>query len=369
MRGAQDAREGRPGPASEELSCGWLVLLQGRADQDEIASALGVPRLRRPMLTGPQSRPGLHQPERRTPGRVPRSAGSCGRRSAVRGAGGAGHAAGQGERSALNARLAWAGPVHDHSLRPGGTAGRGWGAHRVPGDPPTNSARSPVRMVSLTGGWTPTARLPVPKGEGAGRAADQRDRHPHPHRRLHPGAGGGAQGEPASSRCFKQACGVEQAIVGVGTPHPPTPPSSRGLPGSRRHPALRDRHVPGHPGQFFDASGQVVSCRSTTAGSASSCPTWPRSPRSSGVAGGLHKVEAILGALRGGFLDVLRHQRTRPPPPLTWSAAPLTRSLPIVCGFGCHDTKTATKADLTGGSGLLPGTVLGADTAGASRCA
>ena len=28
-------------------------------------------------------------------------------------------------------------------------------------------------------------------------------------------------------------------------------------------------------------------------------------PKVVGVAGGLHKVEAILGALRGGFLDVL----------------------------------------------------------------
>jgi DNA-binding transcriptional regulator LsrR (DeoR family) len=30
-----------------------------------------------------------------------------------------------------------------------------------------------------------------------------------------------------------------------------------------------------------------------------------RVPQVVGVAGGLHKVEAILGALRGGFLDVL----------------------------------------------------------------
>ncbi len=28
-------------------------------------------------------------------------------------------------------------------------------------------------------------------------------------------------------------------------------------------------------------------------------------PKVTGVAGGLHKVDAILGALRGGFLDVL----------------------------------------------------------------
>jgi len=28
-------------------------------------------------------------------------------------------------------------------------------------------------------------------------------------------------------------------------------------------------------------------------------------PKVVGVAGGLHKVDAILGALRGGFLDVL----------------------------------------------------------------
>jgi DNA-binding transcriptional regulator LsrR (DeoR family) len=42
-----------------------------------------------------------------------------------------------------------------------------------------------------------------------------------------------------------------------------------------------------------------------TGGSASSWPISPASRRWSGVADGLHKAEAILGALHGGFLDVL----------------------------------------------------------------
>ena len=113
------------------------------------------------------------------------------------------HAAGEGERPALNARLGLGGAqfMSTH-LRPGGTLGVGWGDTVSRVIAATNfGAVGPVRMVSLTGGVD--AYLPAflsSKGEGPGEGpADQRDRHPHPYRRLHPGAGGGAQGRAVDS--------------------------------------------------------------------------------------------------------------------------------------------------------------------------
>ena len=69
---------------------------------------------------------------------------------------------------------------------------------------------------------------------------------------------------------------------------------------------LGDHHVVGDIlGQFFDASGSVVRLPIHDRRIGIELSDLAQIPKVVGVAGGLHKVEAILGALRGGFLDVL----------------------------------------------------------------
>jgi DNA-binding transcriptional regulator LsrR (DeoR family) len=58
-------------------------------------------------------------------------------------------------------------------------------------------------------------------------------------------------------------------------------------------------------GQFFDAAGRVVPLPIHDRRIGIELSDLAQIPKVVGVAGGLHKVEAILGALRGGYLDVL----------------------------------------------------------------
>jgi len=69
---------------------------------------------------------------------------------------------------------------------------------------------------------------------------------------------------------------------------------------------LRERGVVGDIlGQFFDAGGNVVDLPIHDRRIGIELADLRRIPKVVGVAGGEHKAEAILGALRGGFLDVL----------------------------------------------------------------
>jgi DNA-binding transcriptional regulator LsrR (DeoR family) len=58
-------------------------------------------------------------------------------------------------------------------------------------------------------------------------------------------------------------------------------------------------------GQFFDANGVVVDIPLHARRIGIELADLKKIPKVIGVAGGVHKVEAILGALRGGFLNVL----------------------------------------------------------------
>jgi lsr operon transcriptional repressor len=69
---------------------------------------------------------------------------------------------------------------------------------------------------------------------------------------------------------------------------------------------LRERGVVGDIlGQFFDADGNVVELPIHDRRIGIDLSDLGCIPKVVGVAGGLHKAEAILGALHGGFLDVL----------------------------------------------------------------
>jgi lsr operon transcriptional repressor len=58
-------------------------------------------------------------------------------------------------------------------------------------------------------------------------------------------------------------------------------------------------------GQFFDAEGQVLDLELHRKTIAVSLEDLRKMPDVIGLAGGRYKVEAVLGALRGGFIKIL----------------------------------------------------------------
>jgi len=112
--------------------------------------------------------------------------------------------------------------------------------------------------------------------------------------------------EPTIKQVLKEACAVEQAIVGVGTPTADASLVQIGYLGAGEMRELRDRGVVGDIlGQFYDAAGKTVDLPIHDRRIGVELSELAAIPKVVGVAGGLHKVEAILGALRGGYLDVL----------------------------------------------------------------
>jgi lsr operon transcriptional repressor len=220
------------------------------------------------------------------------------------------HRAGEGDRHALNARLGLGGAqfMSTH-LRPGGSLGVGWGETMSRVISATNfGAVGPVHMISLTGGVD--AYLPAflgSKGEGATEAEmTSATVIPTPIVASTPELAAALKAEPSIQQVLKQACGVEQAIVGVGTPTADATIVEMGYLAADDVRTLHDHHVVGDIlGQFFDASGRVVPLPIHARRIGIELSDLSRIPKVVGVAGGLHKVEAILGALRGGFLDVL----------------------------------------------------------------
>jgi lsr operon transcriptional repressor len=217
------------------------------------------------------------------------------------------HVSGEGDRPALNARLGRGGAqfMSTH-LRPGGTLGVGWGdtVSRVI----ASTSFGPVRMVSLTGGVDAyLAAFLSSKGDGAGEGElTSATVIPTPIVASTPELAAALKAEPSIAQVLKQACGVEQAIVGVGTPTADATIVQMGYLEADDVRALRDQHVVGDIlGQFFDASGRVVPLPIHDRRIGIELSDLAQIPKVVGVAGGLHKVEAILGALRGGYLDVL----------------------------------------------------------------
>jgi DNA-binding transcriptional regulator LsrR (DeoR family) len=99
---------------------------------------------------------------------------------------------------------------------------------------------------------------------------------------------------------------VDQALVGVGTPTADATIVHMGYLNADDARGLRERGVVGDIlGQFFDAEGKVVDLPIHDRRIGIDLSDLTRIPKVVGVAGGLHKAGAILGALHGGFLDVL----------------------------------------------------------------
>ena len=210
----------------------------------------------------------------------------------------------------LNARLGLGGAqfMSTH-LRPGGTLGVGWGETVSRVIASTNfGAVGPVHMVTLTGGVDGYLQTILSsKGEGGTEPeATTATIIPTPIVASTPRLAAALKAEPAIQQVLTQACGVDQAIVGVGTPAADATIVQMGYLAADDVRQLRDRGVVGDIlGQFFDGDGQVVSLPIHDRRIGIELSDLASIPKVVGVAGGLHKTEAILGALRGGFLDVL----------------------------------------------------------------
>ena len=216
-----------------------------------------------------------------------------------------------GDHHRLNARLGRGGAqfMSTH-LRPGGTLGVGWGETVSQVIASTSfGAVGPIHMVSLTGGvdaYLPAFLSSKSEGEGAMGEMTTATVIPTPIVASTPELAAALKAEPAIQQVLKQACGVDQAIVGVGTPTADATIVEMGYLEAEDVRTLRDHAVVGDIlGQFFDASGRVVKLPIHDRRIGIELTDLAQIPKVVGVAGGLHKVDAILGALRGGFLDVL----------------------------------------------------------------
>ena len=215
------------------------------------------------------------------------------------------------DHHALNARVGLGGAqfMSTH-LRPGASLGVGWGETVSRVIAATNfGAAGPVTMVTLTGGvegYLPT--ILSSKGDMASESADVTSAAviPSPIMASTPALAAALRAEPTIQQVLKQAAEVEQAVVGVGTPTADATIVHMGYLNAEEARGLRERGVAGDIlGQFFDASGNVVDLPIHDRRIGIELSDLRHIPKVVGVAGGTHKAEAILGALRGGFLDVL----------------------------------------------------------------
>src|SRR4249920_98272 len=201
------------------------------------------------------------------------------------------------DHHAMNARVGLGGAqfMSTH-LWPGASLGVGWGetVSRVIAATSFGTV-GPVHMVTLTGGVEGYLQTILSsKGETASESAPLTSATviPSPIMASTSALAAALRTEPTIQQVLEQACGVEYALVGVGTPTADATIVHTGYLNAEDSRGLRERGVVGDIlGQFFDASGDLADLR--------------RIPKVVGVAGGEHKAEAILGALHGGFLDVL----------------------------------------------------------------
>jgi lsr operon transcriptional repressor len=211
----------------------------------------------------------------------------------------------------LNARIGLGGAqfMSTH-LRPGGSLGVGWGETVSRVIAATNfGAVGPVHMVTLTGGvegYLPT--ILSSKGEATAESSEVTSATviPTPIMASTPSLAAALRDEPTVQQVLKQACSVEHALVGVGTPAADATIVHMGYLNPADVRGLRERGVVGDIlGQFFDADGNVVELPIHDRRIGIGLSDLVHIRKVVGVAGGLHKAEAILGALHGGFLDVL----------------------------------------------------------------
>jgi len=210
----------------------------------------------------------------------------------------------------VNARIGLGGAqfISTH-LRPGSTLGVGWGETVSRVIAATNfGAVGPVHMVTLTGGVDGYLQTILSsKGENTSDTdLTTASVIPAPIFLSSAELAQALREEPTIQQVLKQARSVGQAVVGVGTPATDATIVHLGFLSAADVRELRERGAVGDIlGQFFDADGKPVKLPTHDRRIGIELSDLAFIPKVIGVAGGVHKAQAILGALRGGFLDVL----------------------------------------------------------------
>jgi lsr operon transcriptional repressor len=215
------------------------------------------------------------------------------------------------DHHAINARIGLGGAqfMSTH-LRPAASLGVGWGETVSRVIAATNFGTvGPVHMVTLTGGVESYLQTFLSsQSEVAAERSDLTSATviPSPIMASTAALAAALREEPTIQQVLKQACAVEYALVGVGTPTADATIVHMGYLNAEEARGLRERGVVGDIlGQFFDSGGNVVDLPIHDRRIGIELSDLAQIPKVVGVAGGLHKTAAILGALHGGFLDVL----------------------------------------------------------------
>jgi lsr operon transcriptional repressor len=210
----------------------------------------------------------------------------------------------------VNGRLGLGGAQYLNTrLRPGGSIGVGWGdtVARVIAAADL-AAIGAMHMVTLTGGVDGYLQaLAHSRGEGEGlREALTASVIPSPIVASTPTLAAALRAEPTIQQVLRLARNLQYAVVGVGTPAPDSTLVRTGYLSSADARVLTEKGVVGDIlGEFFDIDGKVLDLPIHERRIGIDIADLRTIGTVVGVAGGVAKVAAILGALHGGYLNVL----------------------------------------------------------------
>lgn len=112
--------------------------------------------------------------------------------------------------------------------------------------------------------------------------------------------------EPDIKRIIKMGDGLDVAVVGIGVPNRGSAIMATGYYDDKDMEAMRKKNVVGDVCmQFFDISGSTEPFEADNCVIGIDIKKLRRVPHSIGVASGREKAEAIQGAIKGGFINVL----------------------------------------------------------------
>lgn len=196
--------------------------------------------------------------------------------------------------------------VLTNHLRRGLTVGIGFGRTVSNLVSATNfSPAEPVHLVTLTGGVAAYLN-PMTTSRGDLNDATRASVIPSPIVTSTPALSKALTAELPVQSVLQLARGADIAVVGVGTATPDATIAEMGYLTPEDILELRDRQAVGDIlGQYFDESGAIIDAAIHARRVGINLSELKSVPLVIGVAGGESKAHAILGALRGGYLDVL----------------------------------------------------------------
>jgi lsr operon transcriptional repressor len=210
---------------------------------------------------------------------------------------------------AINSRLGLGGAQYFNTrLRPGGSIGVGWGDTVAKVIAAADlAAVGAMHMVTLTGGVAGYLQaLAFSRSDDSDRDGLTASVIPSPIVASTPTLAAALKAEPTIQEVLQLARNLQHAIVGVGTPSPDSTLVRNGYLSAADARVLTEKGVVGDIlGQFFDVDGKVLDLPIHERRIGIELTDLHGITRVVGVAGGSAKTAAILGALRGGYLNVL----------------------------------------------------------------